>query len=422
MLKVIRQEKDRSEASSADAITHQGFALVRTSQKDKWTSMQLPFAIGSQTDSDIVVNAPTMRGVSKIVAVRDGAIVLVDAQTQEVTTLVDLKLFGIEIVGPFLEDPSQLSGVRRALRLSLNRENQLFKTKYPSFMRRILPQKQSIRVSVMAVACFALIGSYAMMPDNSEEFVDLSRQVIAAKQGNIVNLGLKSAGKKSPYSKGATIAFSTGEATSSKEYVLTLNLAGLDLNNEIAIEFNDKFIGATQAQLKCVDAYCALDYPIPFEIVKSESNTVRVIHNAPESSYEIKNIFFRSMEAATPEEIELLQQLLTSANRYHEERFLLVQNIRNARDAVEEIERLLLARTGVDAIKPKFALTKAKVMTAFQDISSDLQFRLQKELKLNHHKLALEITNDMLKLYPDPTSKQYGMLIQQKKKLEEVMK
>lgn len=421
MLKVIRQEK---ETSSVDAVPAQGFALVRTSQKAKWTAMQLPFAIGSQTDSDVVVNAPTMRGVSKIAAVRDGMIVLVDAQSQEVSTLLDLKLFGIEIVGPFAEDPSHLSAFRRSLRLGLNLENQMFKTKYPSFMRRVLPVHQSKRIPLMAAAFVGAIGLFMALPDSSTESVDLSRQVIAAKQGNIIQLGIKSSGSKSPYAKGATIGFGAMDLSHAKdkEHVLTLNVSGLDLANELGIEMNGKFIGSTAAQLNCVDAYCALDYPISTDILKAENNVVQIIHQSTESSYELKNIFFRTMEPATSEEMELIRQLLVSAERYHEERFLLVQNIRNARDAVDEIERLLIARTGVEDLKPKFSITKAKVLKSFQDISSDLQFKVQKELKLNHHKAALDIVNDMLKLYPDRTSKQYAMLMQQKKKLEEVVK
>lgn len=419
MLKVLSQKQNDS---SAPRIPVQGFALVRTAAKSKWSVMTLPLTIGSQTDSDIVVNAPTMRGVSKIALVDANVVVLLDAQTQEKSALTDLKLFGIEIMGPFAENPGRLPAWRRNLRLALNHENQLFHASYPYFLRKSLPVNQSKRLGVMAAGLFVAAGLYAAMPDSSGDAPDLSTTAIAAKHGNIVKLGIKSGGSTSSYAKGATIVFSPVETSDAKQHVLTINAAGLDLANELSVQVNGKFLGSTAAQLQCVDSFCALDYAVPPQVLSAEGNAVHIVHNAPESSYEIKNVFFRTMEPATAEELELMQQLLTSAERYHEERFLLAQNIRNAMDATEEIERLLTTRTGADSIKPKFAVMKAKVQKAFQDISSDLQFKLQKELKLNHNSSALAIVGDMLKLYPDPSTRQNSMLMQQKKKLEEVAK
>lgn len=418
MLKIIRQ---RSETATAK-IPVQGFALVRTSPKSKWTAMTLPVTIGSQTESDIVVNAPTMRGVSKIAAVDSNAIVLIDAQTQEISTLLDLKLFGIEMLGPFSENPVHMPSWRRSLHLGLNRENQLYRNRYPGFLRKYLPVDQSKRLAVMSAIIVGSFGLLAALPDSSDTVPDLSGSAIAAKHGNVVKLGIKSSGLSSSYAKGVTLAFSPAENVESKKLVLTMNVAGLDLANELSVQINGKFIGTTSAQLGCVDSYCALDYAVPAEILSPDGNTVRIAHSVAESSYEIKNIFFRTMEPATSEEIELVQQLLVSAERYYDERFLLVQNIRNAMDAVDEIERLVTTRTGIEALKPKFAVAKVKIQKSFQDISSDLQFKLQKELTLNHYKPAMSIVNDMLKLYPDPATRQNSMLMQQKKKLEEAIK
>lgn len=419
MLKVLSQP---STDSNALQIPAQGFALVRTAAKSKWAVMTLPLTIGSQTDSDIVVNAPTMRGVSKIALVDAGAVVLVDAQTQEKSTLADLKLFGIEIMGPFAENPGRLPGWRRSLRLALNRENHLFQVGYPHVLRKVLPGNQSKRLGVMVAGLLVAFSLYASMPDSNSDAPDLSTTAIAAKHGNIVKLGIKSTGSSMSYAKGVTISFSPVETSDAKQHVLTINVAGLDLANELSVQINGKFLGSTAAQLNCVDSFCALDYAVPSSVLSTDGNMIHIIHNAPESSYEVKNVFFRTMEPATAEELELMQQLLASAERYHEERFLLAQNIRNALDAIEEIDRLLTTRTGVDGVKPKFAVMKAKIQKSFQDISSDLQFKLQKELKLNHSKPALAIVNDMLKLYPDPSTRQNSMLMLQKKKLEEVSK
>ena len=260
MLKVISQQPTDPKAPRIPA---QGYALVRTSAKSKWAVMTLPLTIGSQTDSDIVVNAPTMRGVSKIALVDADAVVLVDAQTQEKSTLSDLKLFGIEILGPFAENPGKLPGWRRNLRLALNRENHFFHVGYPKFLHKTLPQDQPKRIGVIVATLLLGIGLFASIPDASTDVPDLSMTAIPAKHGNIVKLGIKSGGAGTSYAKGITLAFTPAEAGEAKQHVLTINVSGLDLANELSIQMNGKFLGSTAAQLNCVDSFCALDYAVP---------------------------------------------------------------------------------------------------------------------------------------------------------------
>ena len=92
MLNIVTQ----SSVVKPMALVEMGWALVRTSAKDPWQSLKVPFTIGHHTDNDIFVNAPSMRAISRVVLVHEGSLAAVDAQTLDLAPMKDLKLFGIE--------------------------------------------------------------------------------------------------------------------------------------------------------------------------------------------------------------------------------------------------------------------------------------------------------------------------------------
>lgn len=419
MLKIVESEQ----GTQQKALPFQGWALVRVSQKESWKSLKVPFTIGSHADNDIFVNAPTMRALSKIIVASNGQLVSVDSSSHETTSLQDLMVFGIEALGPFDQDPQNMKPWKRSLKLMSNKESNWYSSLQMPLLKKLLPRQQSLRLMTLTSLVTFMIGVLSTGGLSSNEIEDLSLTPISATAGNIVNVQVSSASQKDPYAKGATfVVQGIGNVDHSAQYILTLNLNGLDVANEISILLNEKVIGETTASLQCIDSFCSREFPIDAAWIKDGDNTIQLKHNAEASAYSVRSLFFRKMESASEEEKELAVQLIASAERYFEERHLLVKNIRNARDAIEEVERIISTRTGLDASKSKFVVAKKKVMDAFIETSKDLQFKLQKELKLGHSKQAIQIVEDMLKLYPDPTTKQNMSLTSQLKNLQETIK
>lgn len=418
MLKIVR--KDSVSARVVTTPTNE-WLMLRTSSKARWSHMRLPLTIGYHRDNDVFVNAPTMREVSRILCANGGELVAINAGDHTPADIAELKVFGIEIVGPFSQNPAELSKLSIAFKSLLLKEASAYSNRYPEALRKILPRPQMKRLGSIALA--AILALFAMNADfSSNEMQDFSHQPLSATMGNIKELGVKSESSSSPYAKGVTVNFAGKSESTSKRFVLTLGVSGMDVANELTIQLNGKVVGEISAQLSCVDAACVREFAIDPALLQPNGNVLFIRHNAPESSYRINNVFFRAMEPATPEDQELVTQLLASAERFFEERHLLTQNIHNASEAMAEIDRLLATRTGLEAIVPRVTITRKKVTQAFKETSDDLLFKLQKELKLGHGKPAIALINDLLKLYPDPTSRQYVMLAQQRKKLQEAEK
>lgn len=418
MLKILKSENSPTRPDDLEP----SWAMVRTNQKSHWTTLKLPLTIGHHVDNDIFVNAPTMRHVSKILVNAHGVLTLVDAQTQNKSDLGGLSLFGLEVLGPFTKNPDTLSSLGRQAELALRKEQAAYLQRYPKLLRNILPAAQKLRLLTIAASALVCVGFIQLADSDSNRAADLSAKARAAAIGNVTELRIHSAGAGSSYAKGATISFGGASENEALPYALTMSLAGLDITNELSIHLNGTLIGQTAASLSCIDAYCQREFGIDRALLRKDHNVLQIVHNNPESSYTLKNVFLRAMEPASDEDRELATQLLTSADRYYEERLLLVQNIRTAMDAIEKVETILSTRTGLDSLKPHFSISKRKINDAFQELSKDLLFKLEKELKLGHDKPALALIQDLMKLYPDPSSRQYLMLAAQKKKLTEAKK
>jgi hypothetical protein len=429
MLKVIKQtQKSTAEAtfaasacSNLSSIKPQWVA-VRTSQKEPWKPLELPITLGHHPDNDIFVNAPTMRQVSKIVTSLEGRVVVIDAQSHKIEDSSTLRLFGIDIDGPYSAEPTRLSAIERFWERAMSREAGLWATGYPEFAKRVLPPIQQKRLLIIVTSFVFTVAALSFITGQEPDRVDLSRVAIAAEFGNISALNIKSSGSSDPYSKGTTIKFNHTEPTMAPHYVLTITMAGLDMARELSISVNDKLIAETSPMIQCVDTYCTRDFAVEQSILKQGINTLGVMHNHPQSSYAIKSVYLRGVEPASREESELVSQLLSSADRFYEERHLLVQNIRSSKDAIDQIQSVLSTRSGLDSFQARFDISRKKSSEAFNEISSDLQFKLQKELKLSHYNQALDIAGDLLKLYPDPTTKEHEDLRKLRSKLQGVMK
>jgi hypothetical protein len=420
MLKVV--QNTASTTTFVDQPTHfQGWALVRTSPKNPWQTLAVPFTVGSHADNDIFVNAPTMRALSKVIASHNGQLISIDAGTHDIVNLQDLKKFGIECVGPFQENPESISPLKRNALSLLNKESHLYASKYPAFVRKFLPRAQKTRLALLSAAGSALLATTMYSAMQEPERIDLSRHPIALTTGNIARLNIGSAQITDPYAQGATFQIQgLKEVELGQSYVLTAGLSGLDMADELQFSINGHLIYQSPAKQACLDNICSIDIPVETQLLMGEGSNVQLVvkHTHPQSSYAIKSLFLRKMEQASDEEKELAKQLMASADRYYEERQLLTKNIKNAKDAIEELERILGTRTGLDEIKPRFAVSKGKIDQFFNDTSKDLQFKMQKALKLNQFRSAIGIVQEMLKLYPDPATKQNMMLVAQLKQLE----
>ena len=419
--KVVAIDNARKAPRLAD-LPDQGWAMVRTSSKGKWSNLRLPLTVGYHQDNEVFVNAPTMRPISKVVFSNFGVLTAVNTADNSFAKIADLKPFGVEIVGPFSRDPAALTAVARITQRVFLGEAAAYGHRYPEALRRMLPRRQTTRLATLALA--AVLGILALNADFSLDEVntDRSKTPIRVATGNIVELKIASDGPSSPYANGVTLQFSAEPAASARPVVLTLGLSGLDMANEITLEISGKQIGAASAQLNCIDAPCTRDFSIDSKLLAASGSVIVIHHNPPASGYRLNHVFLRAMEPATPEDRETVSQLLTSAERFFEERHLLVQNIRNASEAAAEADRILATRTGLEALAPRASVLGTKIADSFKEISAELLFRLQKELRLGHAKAAVGLCNDLLKLYPDPASRQYGMLVAQRKKLQEAMK
>ena len=417
MLKVVKKTK----SSRPIDLEEKGWVLLRTSKKSEWISLRLPFTVGAHTDNDIFVNAPTMRQISRIGLEKCGEVVFVDAQTMEPSTNADLAALGIEFVGVFDEDPLQMSLVQRHIKRILLKEASFFRS-IPLRYKQVLPQRQLVRVGVICgLGVLSFVGLMTQ-GDGGASVEDLSTRPIAAKLNDVLDLKINSDTANDPYSKGFTLSFEGVDGAPSKEYVLTVVASGLDVANEFSIELGGQHIADTQASIQCADAICSKDFPVAATVMGEGSFKLVFKHQQPSSPFFVKSVFLRGMEPATDEDRERVSQLMVSAERYFDERHLLVQNIRSSLDSINEIESILSSRSGIEPLKARFGVAKSKIVAAFKETSSDYQFRLQKELKLGHSKVAIGLVNEMLKLYPDPTSKQFLMLVEQRKRLQEDQK
>jgi hypothetical protein len=424
MLKVLKNSDNAlTVPETADSPVSDSWVLVRTSSKNNWTSLKLPITIGHSTENDIFVNAPTMNPISKVIINNQSALKIVDVQTLLVHDPSSLKIFGISVSGPFCENPEQMSLPRRTLSLVQSHEANLnYKVSKKLGKLNVLPQAQLGRFLMYACAvAFLTLGLNTVLFD-TKTGKDLSQQPISLSAGNVRQLNIKSTSERDPYARGAAFKFKIKDITPDDPYVLTMTLSGLDIAEELSLKVNGNPIGTTPALIACVDVYCQRDFAVDARKLVLGDNTISIDHTAVDSPYEIRNVFFRKMESATADDIEHMNHLLASAERYYEERHLMIQNIKTAKDSILEIEQQLMTKIGADSIKPKFNVAKAKILDAFNEISKDLQFKLQKELKLGQNKAAISSIDNLLKLYPDPASKQNSMLLGQKKSLMEVGK
>ncbi|MCX6123181.1 MAG: hypothetical protein NTV34_00280, partial [Proteobacteria bacterium] len=401
MLKILKKEAHPRPTEE----TTKDWALVRTSQKALWTALQLPITMGYHVDNDIFINAPTMQQVSKVLISVNGVLTLVSVQNQEASELNSLKLFGIEVLGPFDADPNNMPTWKRTIARLKSKELSAYQNTYPPTIQK-------------ALIAYAIGGNSS----TSEVGEDLSAHPRKATIGNIEELNIHSQNQNGSYAKGITLEFNPVESTNTQNFVLTVTASGLDLADELVFTLNEREIGKTQASVSCVDSYCQREFPIDAGLMSGNQNRVVISHKYSASSYTIKNVFLRSMEPATDEDRELVVQLLTSAERYFDERHLLIQNIKNASEAIDSAELIFATKSGLDLMRPRFSVANRKISDGFKETSADLQFKLQKELKLGHGNPAIGIINDLLKLYPEPSSRQYLMLMTQKKKLQEASK
>jgi hypothetical protein len=411
-----------SNPSSPNSDVNLGWALVRTNPKSKFTALKLPIAIGSTVDSDIIINAPTLRPVSKIVASQNGILVMTDVQTLAVDETWDLDLFGVEIHGPFAGNPLLMPGHKRHLEWMLATERKAFKIKYPSFFQKYLPKNQLRRLALIGGSAFFALGALAFSPETVQEIPDLSKASIAVKSGNVTDLSIKTPAGLSAYASGVTLSLDPTAHAKEDHYVLSLAMSGLDIEKEFSIYFNSKLIGTTHAHLKCIDSICNFDYPVAGDLLDSAGDTVTLTHASPGSSYVLKSVFFRNMVPANSEEIEIVTQLLAASARFFEDKELLIQNIRLAKEALAEAEGILTTRTGLADLEAKFVIAKRQVTDQFNSKAKDLQTRCEMDMQLGRNKEALLLINDLLKLYPNQTTHQYNTLVKMRKSLQEKLK
>ncbi len=408
--------------SSPNAEVNLGWALVRTNQKSKFTALRLPIAIGSTVDSDIIINAPTLRPVSKIVASQNGTLVMTDVQTLVVSETSGLDLFGVEIYGPFASNPLLMPGHKRQLEWMLATERKAFKIKYPSFFKKYLPKNQLRRLALLGGSAFFAFGALAFSPDTVQQIPDLSKELIAVKSGDVVELSIKTPAGLSAYAGGVTLSLDPTPHAKEDHYVLSLAMSGLDVEKEFSIYFNSKLIGITPADLKCSDSICNLDYPVSGDLLDAAGDTVTLTHASPGSSYVLKSVFFRNMVPANSEEIEIVKQLLAASARFYEDKELLIQNIRLAKEALAEAEGIVTTRTGLADLEEKLVIAKRQVTDVFKSKAKDLQTRCEMNMQLGRNKEALVLIDDLVKLYPNQASSQYNTLIKIRKSLQEKLK
>ena len=411
-----------TDVSSPNADVNLGWALVRTNPKSKFSALKLPITIGSTVESDIIINASTLRPVSKIVASQNGILVMTDVQTLEACETRGLDLFGVEIYGPFATNPLLLPGHQRQLEWMLVTERKAFKIKYPAFFQKYLPKNQFRRLAVIGGSALFAFGALALSPDATPQIPDLSKELIAIKSGNVVELGIKAPTGLSAYASGVTLSLDPTSHAKEDHFVLSLAMSGLDVEKEFSIYFNSKLIGTTTADVKCSDSICNLDFPVSGDLLDSAGDTVTLTHASPGSSYTIKSAFFRNMLPANAEEIENVKQLLAAAARFYEDKGLLVQNIRLAKEALAEAEGVLTTRTGLDDLEAKFVIAKKHVTDEFKSTAKELQWKCEKEIRLGNNRQAIALINDLFKLYPNQASSQYNTLVKMRKNIQENLK
>lgn len=412
--------KRKSPVSKETQSLSGSWALVRTSSKDQWSALRMPFSIGYHSDNDVFVNAPSMRQISKIVTEHQGRVLVVDAQNQSSHSIDTLNIFGIQIQGPYSARPDTLAMPIKAWETFKGLESEWIDRRFAAKWKKWLPKTTELRllVSSLAIVGISTVGM-GQFDGSKTVIVDQSDLAISVQAGSVHQLNIQSMNSSSPNAKGALFEIKDAKSEYAQRYVLTLNLAGLDLTRELEIYVNDSFIGHTTPSLTCIEKYCERDFVVNADILKDGTNLLRIKHSDERSSWGLKHVFFRGLEPATLEEIELGNQLLSSIERFYDERHLTVKNLRSGVDASKQLEHLIDTRTGMESLSPRLHVVNTKLLKAFEETSGDLQFKLQKSLKLGSKVQAKAIVDQLMQLYPEATMAEYQQLARIKSQLLE---
>ncbi len=392
--------------------------LARTSQKEAWVALPLPLALGADRNCDIIINAPAMRDVSRLVVSDGEELQVLDAMTGDSADLDFLKIARISLLGPFPENPRRMSWLKRTAAMLLAREKAIFAQLRLPALKKLLPRRQTPRLSFLLL--FTVIFSTALVYDPTPAKInkDLSGQAIDIAYNTINQLNVSSDGSGAPYARGASFRLILPQHGADAQHTLSLTLQGLDVGHEFGIVLNQKFLGETQALMDCVDRSCTVDFAIPSEVLKAGANILALQHRDSSSSFRLSQVFVRAMEPAQPEDFERFERLYAAASRYYEERMLLPQNIRMAKDILLEASQLLDTKLGFTSENSRHKMLHNEIDQAFEETSRNLQFNVKKSLQIRDYQAALAAVRDLLKLYPLPSSEENQQLHEVRKQIE----
>lgn len=393
-------------------------------------SMELPLAIGSGPESDIVVNAAGLAALAKIVWVEKRRLRVFDVVHREEIPVASLERIGLKFSPPTLASGRSQSGARGLCAAALQRVD-FIQEGLPPKIRKLtgghLPT--SLRRGILAawVAGFvAILFAGVSLATRPAPPVDLSATPIALAWGQLRTGGIGAAASVRNYANGFTLSVDLPAAETSEVQSLSFEAKGLDLAREIVIAVNGQEVHASEASRECFAQYCnfavRIDPTAIPGILKPGANQLFFRHEPHTSDYVVRNILLIRLAMLTDAERILVHRGYERAQRAFDERGISITNLVTARSEATRVRELLRTHRGAEEILPLIEALSVEIEAAARATREEVAFRARKELQLGRLTEAHKLFETLLTLWPDPRSVEHRQIREEMATIQELRK
>lgn len=357
----------------------------------------LPVFIGNSGACDVVVNSEALAPISYVIRHHDRMLRCTNIKTGVEATISSLEQFGLKISGPFPWPHFSPKNFWRKIGMEPWR-------RYVMECAASAEAFYPLLLSAALLLFCGLVGSgaycYYHTKDHSEDIRHLGWDVMS---GDLIGASPRRFG----YEKGATFMFELPKGGIKDHVLLSFVTTGINYPQELRMTLNEHQIFVSDVESGCVAAECEKQVHIPMNLLRGGANVLKIIHRPIESGYMVRGIHVRKVPPLTEMEREHVRVWLILAQRLYDERGVVPENLVNAKHHVAKALHLLGNRIGDSALLNKGRVLAQEIDQEFKDQARQLWSSAQVQIRLQRFDSAAKPLQILLKMYPDPTTKEH---------------
>jgi len=205
-------------------------------------------------------------------------------------------------------------------------------------------------------------------------------------------------------------------------HALAFEAMGLDHAGEIKIQINGQEVFVSELDPSCLRVFCPRDITLPAGLLQPGVNQMQIIHQPTVSDYLVRSVSVRRLVTVGPDQLQRAVELLSAARRRFEDRLVSADNLFAARRVLEEASQIVHVGDEAAGLRAEIHALRELVDKDLLRQAEELVRRVERNERLGHQDDLRRDLQMLLRIHPDPASRENMSIQKRLLKLKEASK